>query len=309
MNSITMTTDSLADLAVLIRLDISRREESKEHWVEATLDLCRHLADARAEFKGDAEFGRWFEESRIKLNKDERAAAIHMGEDIDRAREILLATDRRSLKQIHDKEFRILHVEKAKKPQKPKPPTEEFERAMRVIERRAAAGEGLTYAEIEKEAGASSTPVRRALAAFEAGRASAAQLENLLNAPQREKLEAAMRAYKRRLDLEFEARVIEEARRRSEELSLPFYFEKLDKIERQLAGRSGVMPRREFRKILACLHPDMARPGQEQRFEEAFRIFNGYEIKLVSDDKLAVTSHLPHTIEELLARKKQGTRR
>ena len=301
--------DQLERIAAQINGDLQRREHSHTDWVEATLDLCIHLATARQQFSADQAFGRWCGDSGFGdnvISHQDRAAAIDMGRDPDRSRLILEKTERRSLRLIHDKEFRFTSDGKPTKPVKaetPAKPDEPLARALAAYDRRKMAGEDLTYGAIGKEAGVSSTPVRRAIAI----RKNEENIEGFnLSATAEQKLDMAIRVARRKLEQEFETRVMLEAKRRQDEISLPHYFETLRRVERKLAAHRGVMPRSEYRKILACLHPDSVEdPARKPRFEEAFRLFNSYEVKLVSDDKAAALSGLPKTREEMMARKQK----
>ena len=71
-------------------------------------------------------------------------------------------------------------------------------------------------------------------------------------------------------------------------------------------------PRKEYRKILGCLHPDAVEdPERKPRFEEAFQLFKRYKARLVDDSEQADVkrdSTLPRTVEEMLARKTMKTR-
>jgi hypothetical protein len=304
MDVVTTSPDGLDALTARINDAIERREHSKEEWAAATIQLCECLAEARSRFKNDKAFGEWFDASGFGLSHQDRAAAIAMGKEIELAREVLEKTDRRSLQHIHSKEFkRFTHVSK---PPKPKKTNDKLEAALHVYDRRKLAGEELTYEAIAKEAGVSSTPVRRAIAIREAEEAAGKEEQAALSMSAKEKLEAAIRREIRRLELEAETKARQEARRIVDELSIPNYLETLKKVEGMLKWTRGVMPRSEYRKILACLHPDMARDGHAKRFEEAFRLFNQYEAKLVIDNEQAdikKVSTLPRTVEEMLARK------
>jgi len=128
---------------------------------------------------------------------------------------------------------------------------------------------------------------------------------SLLSKTAQEKLNAAVRAHKRKLDLEFENRTREECRRWLNEVSLPQYAKELAELERSIRSRKGVMDRITYRKILACLHPDRVQdPALKKRYEEAFRLFTELE-KRVLDEKESPTQFraMPRTYEELMKMK------
>ena len=138
----TTAPTNLNLLAEQIKNDIDRRGKSHAEWIDATLDLCVHLAEARAAFADNISFGDGSMPSAFKLSHQDRAAAIAMGQDTDRARQVLAATERRSLQLIHAHEFRLTSASKTPRP-KPKPISTERERAFAAYDRRKAAGEEL----------------------------------------------------------------------------------------------------------------------------------------------------------------------
>jgi hypothetical protein len=70
------------------------------------------------------------------------------------------------------------------------------------------------------------------------------------------KVDAAIRQYQKKLDLEFEGRVSGEIKRRLEESVLPHYNETRGKYEMVINAYKGIMSKLQFRKLLMCLHPD-----------------------------------------------------
>jgi hypothetical protein len=305
MNIMNVTPQGLEALTDQINDALARRERSKEEWVEATIELCECLAKARAKFTNDKAFGAWFDASNIDLNKNERAAAIAMGGEIERAREVLEKTQRRSLELIHSKEFR---VPSARKPPAPKKTNEKLEAALHAYDRRKQAGEELTYEAIQKEAGVSSTPVRRAIAIREAEEKASTDAVAGLSMSAKEKLQAAIRSEVKRLELEAETRAINEAQKRIEEWFLPDYMKLLRKVEHMLEYKRGLMSRADYRKILRCVHPDTGAHVSDANRNEAFRLFTQLEAKLVDDAEqadLKRVSTLPKTVEELLARRRK----
>jgi hypothetical protein len=305
MNIINLTPQGLDALADQIKDDLERREQGKDQWVEATISLCQHLAEARGKFRDNISFGQWFDDSGIQINEHDRAAAIAMGKQIEIARQVLEKTERRSLKHIHGKEFnRLVHVDKTPKPKKT---NEKLEKALHAYDRRKQAGEELTYEAIQKEAGVSSTPVRRAIAMREAeAKVSVAETAGL-SASAQEKLQIAIRREMKRLELEVETRVLNEAQKRIEEWYLPDYMKLLRKVEKMLEYKRGLMSRADYRKILRCVHPDTGAHVSDANRNEAFRLFTQLEARLVDDAEqadLKRVSTLPKTVEEMLARRK-----
>jgi hypothetical protein len=305
MNIMNVTPQGLDTLTDQIKADIERREQGKGQWVEATISLCQHLAEARGKFKDDQSFGKWFDDSGVQLNEHDRAAAIAMGKQIEIARQVLETTERRSLQYIRKNEFnRFAHVSK---PPKPKKTNEKLEKALHAYDRRKQAGEELTYEAIQQEAGVSSTPVRRAIAMREAEEKASTDAAAGLSMSAKEKLQAAIRGEIKRLELEAETRAINEAQKRIEEWFLPDYMKLLRKVEKMLEYKRGLMSRADYRKILRCVHPDTGAHVSDANRNEAFRLFTQLEARLVDDAEqadLKRVSTLPKTVEELLARRK-----
>jgi hypothetical protein len=163
---------------------------------------------------------------------------------------------------------------------------------------------GYTYEQAAAETGVGSVQVIKTSVAREEGRREVRSESSLaLSAQQR--LDVAIRARKRKLDIDFEMRVLAECKRRLDEISLPHYAKELAELERSIGSRKGVMDRITYRKILACLHPDRVQdPMMKKRYEEAFRLFTELE-KRVLDEKESPTEfrQMPRTYEELMAMK------
>jgi hypothetical protein len=85
----------------------------------AKIDLCLYLAQARAKFPSNIEFGHWWDQQRFKdrLGHQDRAAAIAMGEHPDDLRRVMAATERRSLQTIYSEEFRLTRFSKMPEPE------------------------------------------------------------------------------------------------------------------------------------------------------------------------------------------------
>lgn len=119
-----------------------------------------------------------------------------------------------------------------------------------------------------------------------------------LSLSQRDKVEAVLRVARKNLEKEYQSRVDLEAKKMVETIVIPAYSETIEKAKRIIATGSGVMPRSEFRKILAALHPDA---NTEERRDEAFNLFKQYEFTLVKEKVDLGT--LPRTVEELMKRR------
>ena len=112
------------------------------------------------------------------------------------------------------------------------------------------------------------------------------EMRGFLSKSAQQKLDAALRAHKKRLDDEFEQRVQVEASKRLDELILPHYNAKLDEAERVIKARKGAMSRAEYRQYLAALHPDNVDEGRKFRWGELFNGFKNLESLLVAEAEL-----------------------
>jgi hypothetical protein len=92
------------------------------------LRLAEHVAEARALFPADREFGAWWDAQGFGLNEKDRQALAQMGRDLERARDVLASTERRSIQHVYKNEFaRLDHAIQpppppapASKPERPK---------------------------------------------------------------------------------------------------------------------------------------------------------------------------------------------
>ena len=166
--------------------------------------------------------------------------------------------------------------------------------------------EGKTRTQVATETGLREYAIRAAVE-HEIGRREAepAITPEMLAMSAQQKLAAAIRQHKRKLDLEFEQRCREECQRWLNDVSLPQYAKEITELERSISSRKGIMDRIAYKKILACLHPDrVSDAALKKRFEEAFRLFTELE-KRVLNEKESPTQfrRMPRTYEELMAMK------
>lgn len=97
MTNIIQMPDSLNRRVPRIHVAHERTQHGRQEWIEGTIELAIELAAARAEFPSNHGFGVWLAENDIDdYTKDDRAALIGMGENIDITRRVLAETDRMS---------------------------------------------------------------------------------------------------------------------------------------------------------------------------------------------------------------------
>jgi hypothetical protein len=80
------TTASLDTLAGRIRDALLRSHASREEWLRGTFDLGHSLKAAREALPANQDFSRWLIENGIELNKNDRAALIHLADHEAEAR-------------------------------------------------------------------------------------------------------------------------------------------------------------------------------------------------------------------------------
>ena len=120
-----------------------------------------------------------------------------------------------------------------------------------------------------------------------------------VDAPQKTKLERAIKAHQRLMDLQFEQRVKEHM----EEI-LKLYAEEYDRYKAFNEAYSGVFTDDEYRLLISVLHPDRCQPERAQQFAKAFHLIKSKEevlCKIKPNDRPA---SLPASLEELLSRRK-----
>jgi hypothetical protein len=123
-----------------------------------------------------------------------------------------------------------------------------------------------------------------------------------------EKLDAAVRQHKRKLDVEFETRVRDEVKRRIDQMILPHWKEKIAQAQQLYARRRGAMDKATFNKIRRALHPDSRRSISDAMLADAFDTFMSLE-KFLLDEKDSPTdfSGLPRTWDEWEKAKRDAT--
>jgi hypothetical protein len=313
MDDVPRNTQHLATLARGIKDAIARQNRSRQDWVEATIDLSMRLYEARRQFDAHQDFGCWLDAEHIKIEKNDRAAAIAMAENPKRLREVLETTQRYSLRLIHEHEFRFPTDGKTAEQKKRRHKlagVEEKQVADAVLDR------GKTLEDAAVEFGLDSVQPVKIAVAKEEGRREAANdpVVNPDSLPKtaKAKLEAAIRQHKAKLDREFDVRMREEARRFVDKYILPNYAERLKKAD-TIIDSSGFMNRwpfssSQYKQILGALHPD-ANLSPEKK-SDLFQLFKSKEARLkspVDEDERLTKGGLPRTVEELMerARKKK----
>jgi hypothetical protein len=200
------------------------------------------------------------------------------------------------------------------------------DKALEVIRRRVAAGESLSYSDIQKESGVSDGSVTAARAAYQAEQdalAGAAKVEDLILSGSAQdrfdaKLKAFKKAYKAQLDAEYQAKLTAAVNKWAEEYRIPSYLKEIADMRKMLdmrTKRGGALTRADYRKILSCLHPDTHTAGADgivtsnvspEKLLDAFRVFKDCEDAIVMDangPRVSAIYGMPFTQSDLLRRK------
>jgi hypothetical protein len=276
---------------------LTRDAANREEWIAIQEGICLTLVEARDQFPADIEFGRWceangFDEKKLDYNK--RAAAIEMGRAPEELRACLEATERNSLRTIHQYDFPRFHnvVKPAGRHTKVKNNLQPDRRKN-------------TYQEAEAQTGLSSTVLRSAVAREEGRREAATQPPPLdpadMATTMRKRYEAAIR--KARNELREEVRVEVQ---REFDIYVKHWKDKVERADRILRGFKGHISKDVFRKIKACLHPDH---NSFAFAAEALQTFSELEKVLVKPDEPVLSGPpLPATAAEMMARRREYRR-
>ena len=130
---------------------------------------------------------------------------------------------------------------------------------------------------------------------------------NMLSMTAQEKLDAVIRQHKQRLNAEFEKRVLDEVRKRIDEMILPHWKQKIATADKLYKHRRGAMDKATFNKIRRALHPDSRNSISDKMLADAFDTFMNLE-KFLLDETNSPTdlSGLPETLADWEKAKKDA---
>jgi transposase len=120
-----------------------------------------------------------------------------------------------------------------------------------------------------------------------------------------QKLEAAIRQHKRKLDAELaeqRAQLVTEFDRIKIDW-LRTFNERQAEYDAVILARKGVMTRKTFDAIRRCLHPDSRQSVSDERLAEAFRLFGKLELKLLPESDFPTRRFKPLNPADLLEAK------
>lgn len=121
-----------------------------------------------------------------------------------------------------------------------------------------------------------------------------------------ERLDAAIRAHKRVLDVEYEIRIQERVKVELQ-IMLDDYNRVSDKHKAVIAAYKGVFTRSEYKSLLSVLHSDRYQnldDVQRAKLEKGFNLVKSKEFELCGDDGSVEGVTLPKTVSELMAMRK-----
>jgi hypothetical protein len=143
----------------------------------------------------------------------------------------------------------------------------------------------------------SSTPSDDDIAAAQEDAAAAS---NEIAETEKTRLERAIKAHERLLDLRFEQRIKDHM-----DEVLAMYSQEYDRYREINDAYSGVFADEEYRLLLSALHPDRCPPDRTRQFEKAFHLVKSKEQLLCKAKTSNEPKSLPSSLEELLSRRKR----
>jgi hypothetical protein len=146
------------------------------------------------------------------------------------------------------------------------------------------------------------------LEAGSSGAQAEPDLRSFLSMSAQQKFDAAIRQYQRQLAMQFEKLVLDEVKRRIDEIILPHWKEKISTAEQLYKRRKGAMDKKTFETIRRALHPDSRKSISDHRLGLAFNTFMGLE-KFLLDEKESPTdfSGIPDSWDEWEKMKRDAT--
>jgi ParB-like chromosome segregation protein Spo0J len=118
------------------------------------------------------------------------------------------------------------------------------------------------------------------------------------------RVEQKLKVERKALEKTVGQRVDQEVRVIMETKYYPTYGRRVELAEKIIAAQKGIMKKGEYRRILACLHPDTAADEEtKKKLASVFDLFKSFEVLLL-EPKTEELAPLSEVIEEFLAKKK-----
>ena len=135
-------------------------------------------------------------------------------------------------------------------------------------------------------------------AMVESAQAEAEAIKQEIALPEKNKLQRAIKAYEKLLDLKLEQRI----KQHMDEI-LPMYAEEYDRYKAFNDTYSGVFTDDEYRTLISVLHPDRCQPERATQFAKAFHLIKSKEEVLCKVKPNDRPTSLPSSLDELIARR------
>jgi hypothetical protein len=101
MDNVIVLADTLPELAKALRIALDRDTEIREEWIDNKLQIIELLVRTRRQFLDNVQFSIWLARNDLDdLSKDDRAAAINLGQHLALARQVLEESNSWSLRII-----------------------------------------------------------------------------------------------------------------------------------------------------------------------------------------------------------------
>lgn len=153
------------------------------------------------------------------------------------------------------------------------------QRNLRII---AAADSGMTTREISAQENLGERAISQILEHERIRRETKVERSDLSLSAQH-KFDAAIRQHQRKLDLEFQQRVLDEVRKRIDGMILPHWKQQIDQANQLYAKRKALMNKETFNTIRRALHPDSRQSISDDKLAAAFREFMTLEKYLLNE--------------------------
>lgn len=174
--------------------------------------------------------------------------------------------------------------------------------AVEVAMGRGVLDEGKTLEQVVADAGVGSVQQAKIAVAKEQGRREPKVERSDLSLTAQAKFDAAINAYKVKLASEFKETVRLEVLRICNEVQFPYWRDQIQKLNDSIEKlrSKGVMTGDQFKMIWTCLHADSRNSVSDKKLNEAFNMFEGLRLMLVSAKEVPTPGlpDLPDTLAE-----------
>jgi hypothetical protein len=312
MTNVVQMQTKPEQIAKQIHACLANMRHCETEWVENAVRLCEEVAAAKAVYPNTKQFGRWWDGQDFDMNADTRAALVAMGQDIEKAREVLAITERRSIERVYRHEFQLRRVPKSPKSDKPK--SEKKQKAEKKETKIGTAAKAIIDkidAGVISEAPApkdiaEELNICRREAAFVADqvataldvRAKAVVDPEALPGTWKDKYDAAKRQMEKAVRMRHDEEVHAAAYKELEERIIPLYASQFAELKRYLANkiksRNSNFSKKEWRSLLSIAHPDTVQDEtRKEKYREIFEMLKGKEEFLLrpEEDEIAAKNY------------------